>query len=190
MKDQIRKSDSLRTSAVQIREDMKIAQGTYNDHISELAIITKGELKNAIDSLNGKFEEKNYSEAISIFDRLGETLYSMEDNQASMDELVSMIGGLEFSTDATTAKLLEILNEQEKQHNRMRKAVTIMNEEIVKSKENKKMVDNQLTDDMNEFLHDFSRFQDFTIASVPRISTLFDVLDQEELTSKKYNENF
>ncbi len=188
MKDQLRKSDSLLASAVQIREDMKEAHGLYNDRISELAQITKGELKAVVNTLNGSFEEKKYKKAISIFDRLGETLYSMEDNQAKMDELVLLIGGLEFSTEKTTSSLLDILSEQAKQHGRMSKAVNLMNGEIMKSLESSKPVDSQLKEDINEFLLDFSRFQDFTIASVPRISQLFDELDKEEQRGKRYNE--
>lgn len=189
MKDQLRKSNSLVASAKQIREDMKAAQGMYYDHISELAQLTKGELKKVITNLNGKYDEKIYNQAISIFDRLEETLFSMEDSQASMDELVSIIGGLEFSSESTTDKLLEILIEQEKQHHRMTKSVSLMNEELNKSKEENKPVDSQLLEDVQEFLHDFSIFQDYAIASVPKISQLFDELDKEEQIGKRYNEN-
>lgn len=190
MKDEMRKSNSLVTSALRIREDIKIAQGEYNDNVSELARLTKGHLKKVVKSMSEGFKIEKVEEAIIIFDRLEETLMTLEDNQATMDEIVSVIGGLEFSTPATTDKLLEILSEQEIQHGRMSKSISVMSQDLDKMKSGVDTILNQFLEDIGEFFHDFSRFQDHIIASVPRISNLFDELDKEEAIGLRYRETF
>lgn len=188
MKDEMRKSNSLVTSALRIREDIKIAQGEYNDNVSELARLTKGNLKKVVKGLNEGFKSENVDEVITIFDQLEETLMILEDNQATMDEIVSVVGGLEFSTPATTDKLLEILSEQETQHGRMTKSISVMSQDLEKMKSGDESILNQFLEDIGEYFHEFSRFQDHIIASVPRISNLFDELDKEEEIGLRYRE--
>jgi len=187
---ELRKSESLASTTLRIRKDMKEAQANYNDDISELAYITKSELKTFVNVIeNEKITKEMLIPHESMFDRLGETLLSINHTQIKMDEVVSIIGGLEFSTDQTVDKLSEILNEQELQHSRMSKAVSLMSSLTEGLFEGEFSQKSDLLEDITEFMHDFSRYQDYIIASVPRISQLFDQLDNEEERGLRYNDN-
>ncbi|MCY3413609.1 MAG: hypothetical protein INQ03_18345 [Candidatus Heimdallarchaeota archaeon] len=188
MKDTFRKSDSLVTSALKIREDMKEAQGKYNDYVSELAMLTKGELKQVMNGFNNKPDDNTIDSAISIFDRLEETLLILEDTQASLDEIVSIVGGLEFSTDTTTTKLRDIMVEQDGHQKRMTKAVSLMHADLEELKSDDEVLP-QLLEDMGDFMEEFARYQDYAVEAVPRMTQLFDELDREEQIGKRYGEN-
>ena len=161
---------------------MKTVQGNYNDKISDLSMLTKGELKSIIKSLGENVRDKNTLNAANrVFDGIEEILISMDAIHNEMEELVSFVGGLEFSTDNTSDKLYEILQQQELQQTRMGSSIRGLINEI-KEVESGSM----LVEDIKELQLEFSRFQDFAIAAVPRMSKLFDELDNEEQLGEKY----
>ena len=51
MANSIRRKDSLDTSVVRLRTDMKTEHGKYSDYVSDLAFLTKSELQPVIKSL-------------------------------------------------------------------------------------------------------------------------------------------
>lgn len=184
--ERLRKTDSLTTSTVRIRSDMKTVQGNYNDKISDLSILTKGELKSIIQTLEDNNTDKNSLNAANrVFDGIEEILINMDAIHNEMEELVSFVGGLEFSTDNTSDKLYEILQQQELQQTRMGSSIRGL---IIEVKEVESGVANgsMLVEDIKELQLEFSRFQDFAIAAVPRMSKLFDELDNEEQLGEKY----
>ena len=187
MKDNIRKNDSLVTSTFRIREDMKKTQGDYNDKISDLAVLTKGELNPAmINLMKNLNDNKLLNESLSVFDKIDGVLLEMEDIHKKMGELISVVGGLEFSTSQTSDRLYEILRNQENQQNRMSTGTRNLIEEIQNVKSDDPTM---LEDDLKEFFLEFSRFQDFVIEAVPRMNKMFDELDKEEKLGYKYGES-
>jgi len=121
-----------------------------------------------------------------IFGEIENVLYDMTDSHSVMDEIVQTIGGLEFSTANTVDKFSAILKDQELQQARMAKEINMIREDFSdKILEGTLSLDTILSD-IEEFQVDFSRFQDYVQESVPRVSKLFDELDEEEERGIKY----
>ena len=131
-------------------------------------------------------DRKLLDETLSIFDRVDSVLLEMEDIHKKMGELISVVGGLEFSSSQTSDRLYEILRNQENQQNRMSIGTRNLLEEI----QDIKSIDVSMVEgDLKEFLLEFSRFQDFVIEAVPRMNKMFDELDKEEQMGYKYGES-
>ncbi len=184
----IRKNDSLGRDAARLRSEMKHTQGNYNDKVSELAMLTKSELRPmVVDVDRSKFENGRIDGVNEIFTKIESVLFSLGEIHREMDEIVQTIGGLEFATSNVVDKLSEIMHNQEKQHSRM---FTELNhlmgtlETINEGQEKISFTDFQ--DDVKEYQLSFSLFQDRVIESTPRISKVFDELDSEEEAGKRY----
>ena len=183
----IRKEDSLGSSAAQLHADFKESHAKYNDLVSDLALLTKSELRPVITQLRGKTEINGLKTEINqIFEKIDSVLYDMSDSHSSMDETVQTIGGLEFSTANTVDKFAIILKDQESQHSRMSKAMNLMREEFNDKIDEDPSIVETILEDLEEFQLDFSRFQDYVQESVPKVSKLFDELDEEEDKGIKY----
>jgi len=185
--DAIRKNDSLGTSAAQLHADFKESHSKYNDLVSELALLTKSELRPIMNELqSAKKINGIHKKVTEIFGEIENVLYDMTDSHSVMDEIVQTIGGLEFSTANTVDKFSAILKDQELQQARMAKEINMIREDFSdKILEGTLSLDTILSD-IEEFQVDFSRFQDYVQESVPRVSKLFDELDEEEERGIKY----
>ncbi len=185
----IRKQDSLLTTTSRIREEFKKAHGKYNDRVSDLAILAKNELKRAIKyvSENNNMDKTVIDSTMQIFNQIDDVLLDLEEIHFEIDEIISVIGGLEFSSTNTIEKLAEIFNNLEQHQNRMIKGLNILKEDVQKYYETDHN-NNLLFDDLKEFQLEFSRLQDFIIEAIPRMSSIFDELDKEENLGKKYQD--
>ncbi|MHA2401821.1 MAG: hypothetical protein ACXADH_02430 [Candidatus Kariarchaeaceae archaeon] len=185
----IRKNDSLGSTVVRLRHDMKTEHGKYNDYVSDLAILTKSELNPMIRALTKKPDNNGANKNITeIFGKIENVLYDMSDTQTAMDEIVQVIGGLEFSTNNTVDKLAEILRDQEIQQSRMAKEINQIREEFAEAYQHgePKGRVQELVESLKDFQIAFSIFQDHIIASVPRITKVFEELDREADFGERY----
>lgn len=183
----IRKNDSLGNSAARLRNDMKEAHNNYSDYVSELAMLTKSELRPIVSLLKGDEKPNGPLKNIdNIFDKIQSVLYGMDEINLEMGEIIQVIGGLEFSTNNTVDKLAEILSNQEKQQSRMFTELTHLRESMGVYKENDITKLKDFKDDINEYQVAFSVFQDRIIETIPRINNVFDELDREEEAGLKY----
>ena len=183
----IRKNESLVTDAARLRLEMKTSQSKYNDFVADLALLTKSELKPLVSSMENKATINGKAKEIKeLLEKIEEVLYDMDENHQEMKEVVQTIGGLEFSTSNVVDKLSEILNEQERYQSRM-------STELNHLKNSLEMIDkddsynlSDFKEDVNEYHVAFSMFQDSVIESVPRVSRLFDELDNEQAAGIRY----
>lgn len=187
MADSIRKNDSLGNEVVRLRNEMKLAHGIYNDYISDLALLTKTEIKSVITAIeDNNLDNGNLFGILESIEKVENVLFGLEDQKIVMDEIVQVIGGLEFSTDNRVDKLADILKDQERQKARMVTEVNHLRDsyESVKTGDEVNMSD--FKGNLREFLESFSRFQDHVIDAVPRMMKVFDELDSEEEAGLKY----
>jgi hypothetical protein len=185
----IRKNDSLGSTVVRLRHDMKTEHGKYNDYVSDLAILTKSELNPLIRAMTKKPDNNGVNKNITeIFGKIENVLYDMSDTQTAMDEIVQVIGGLEFSTNNTVDKLAEILRDQEIQQSRMAKEINQIREEFAEAYQHGEPTGRvqELVESLKDFQIAFSIFQDHIIASVPRITKVFEELDREADFGERY----
>lgn len=185
----IRKNDSLDSSVVRLRHEMKIEYGKYSDCVSELALLTKSKLKPVIKSLIKKPNNKGTIQKVEkVFGKIANVLFDMVGTHTSIDEIVQVIGGLEFATNNTVDKLAEILKDQELQQARMTKEINQLRKEFELIFDSSSHVENLefFFENVQEFQIAFSLFQDRVIASIPRIMRVLDELDREEELAKKY----
>ncbi|MHA2504433.1 MAG: hypothetical protein ACXAE3_16380 [Candidatus Kariarchaeaceae archaeon] len=185
--DAIRKENSLGTSAARLHADFKESHSRYNDLVGDLALLTKSELRPIMDALRETSEVNGIHKDVNdVFGKIENVLFDMTDSHSAMDEIVQTIGGLEFSSANTVDKFSQILKDQEQQQSRMTQEINLMREEFNESVENGSFSSNEFIENINEFEIDFSRFQDHIQESVPRVSRLFDELDDEEERGKKF----
>ncbi|OLS23512.1 MAG: hypothetical protein HeimC2_26150 [Candidatus Heimdallarchaeota archaeon LC_2] len=184
----IRKNDSLGSNAARLRSEMKYTHGKYNDLVSELAMLTKSELRPMVlDVDRSKLENGRIEGVNDIFGKIESVLFNLGQIHREMDEIVQNIGGLEFSTTNVVDKLSEIMHNQEKQHSRMFTELNHLTESLTSINEGSKKVSlTDFQDDVKEYQVTFSLFQDRVIESIPRISKVFDELDHEEEAGKRY----
>lgn len=184
----IRKNDSLGQDAARLRSEMKHTQGNYNDLVSELAMLTKSELRPmVVDVDRSKFENGRIEGVTEIFQKIENVLYSLGEIHREMDEIVQNIGGLEFSTSNVVDKLAEIMNNQEKQHSRMFTDLNHLMKTLDSINERQEKISfTDFQDDVKEYQLSFSLFQDRVIESTPRISKVFDELDEKEEAGNRY----
>ncbi|MCH8908977.1 MAG: hypothetical protein IH840_17985, partial [Candidatus Heimdallarchaeota archaeon] len=160
MADSIRKNDSLGNEVVRLRNEMKLAHGMYNDYISDLALLTKTEIKSVIKAIDdNNLDNGNLVGILESIEKVENVLFGLEDQKIVMDEIVQVIGGLEFSTDNRVDKLADILKDQERQKARMVTEVNHLRDsyESVKTGDEVNMSD--FKGNLREFLESFSRFQ-------------------------------
>jgi len=186
-KNAIRKKDSLGTSAAQLHADFKESHARYNDLVGELALLTKSELRPVIGQLKGRAQINGLKTEINqIFEKIESVLYEMSGSHSDMDETVQTIGGLEFSTANTVDKFASILKDQESQQSRMAKVINMIKDDFNEKIEVQPEAVKTILSDLEEFQIDFSRFQDYVQESIPRVSKLFDELDEEEEKGIKF----
>ena len=184
----IRKNESLGSDAARLRSEMKYNHGKYNDLVSELAMLTKSELRPmVVDVDRSKFENGRIEGVNDIFTKIESVLIDLGEIHREMDEIVQTIGGLEFSTSNVVDKLSEIMHDQKKQHSRMFTALTHLMGLLDSINEGDKNISfSDFQDDVKDYQVTFSVFQDRVIESIPRISKVFDELDIEEEAGKRY----
>ncbi|MDH5645899.1 MAG: hypothetical protein OEZ01_07820, partial [Candidatus Heimdallarchaeota archaeon] len=154
--------------------------------VDDLAYLTKNDLKGIIGKLNNELDPTVYDNFNQIFEKIENVLHDMEDIHVDMEEVVSLIGGLEFSTTSTVDKLYSILRDQESQQGRLTQEITMLKNELPSIQDNDSVEITQFKENLVEFQYEFSRFQDYIIDAVPRISKLFIELDDEEKRGVKY----
>lgn len=185
----IRKNDSLGSTVVRLRHDIKTEHGKYNDYVSDLAILTKSELIPMIRAITSKPDYDGVLKNITeIFEKIENVLYDMSGTQTAMDEIVQVIGGLEFAMNNTVDKLAEILRDQEIQQSRMAKEISQLREEFGEAYQHGEAKERvqELVESLQDFLLAFSIFQDHVIASVPRMTNVFEELDREADFGERY----
>ncbi|MDH5401068.1 MAG: hypothetical protein OEY49_01145 [Candidatus Heimdallarchaeota archaeon] len=184
--ERIRKNDSLESTVGRLQMDMKTSHGKYSSLVDDLAYLTKNDLKGIIGKLNNELDPTVYDNFNQIFEKIENVLHDMEDIHVDMEEVVSLIGGLEFSTTSTVDKLYSILRDQESQQGRLTQEITMLKNELPSIQDNDSVEITQFKENLVEFQYEFSRFQDYIIDAVPRISKLFIELDDEEKRGVKY----
>lgn len=181
-----RNDEKLATSATRLQSDMKAVHGKYSDLVSDLAIYTKSELKPLIASAAEKaVNEDVKSSASGVFEKIESVLIEMDEAFVEMGEILQVMGGLEFATNNTVDKLSQILRDQESQQARMAKELGMLEKEF----NNGSTASDSLADGIRDFQIEFSRLQDHVIASVPRLTRVFDELDNEERAGEKYGKS-
>lgn len=188
MTQKIRKADLLINDIIEAKNGLRNAQSNYGMHIGELAFITKSELAPTLKNLNSENIELIRKQSQDTFEKLENTLYDLQKTQSDIDDILLNIDGWDINESPHT-KIAEIINEQDKELNNMRKDLKILKQEMNEAYEDEDS-ENAAKDVLgilDDYLVNFSRLQDFVHESIPQIEKLFDEVDKSFAISKKYS---
>ncbi len=189
MQNNMRKSDLLLNEVVNVRRELKEVQDKYSQTVSELALLTKADLVPKIKGLtNGTSLNAIRKNTEPVFENIDSLLFSLQELQVQMDEIIQNMDGWDFAETAHM-KILEILRAQESMQNVLRKDLQNIEQELNENYEidDEKTAKEDVLHSLDDFLLDFSRLQDYVQEYIPRIETLFDEIDDALKTSIKYS---
>jgi uncharacterized coiled-coil DUF342 family protein len=189
MTEKVRKSDLLVGDVLDTKSKLRTCQIKYGEQVSELAMLTKSELVPTIKSLtNGKSIDEIRKIFEEAYDKIESSLYDLSDIQTQIDELIQFIEGWDLNNKSYD-KILDILENQTDLSNNLRKDLDMIRVEMNEAYEadHPYSAFKDINDNLEDYLVNFSRLQDYLQEAVPRFDQLFNNVDEELKNSKKYS---
>ncbi len=189
MAEKVRKSNLLMNDVLESRNRLRELQSEYSDHLGDLALLTKKELVKTVGKLsNGTSVDEIMKRAVEVFDKIESSLFGLEEVQVGIDDVIRDMDGWEINMGRSHEKILEVLNHQEETLNLIRKDLSALKSDIEVTAETKdrKEKAEDISNNLEDILINFSRLQDYVNEAVPKLNKLFDEMDQELKLSTKY----